>query len=66
MNAQSSVRSDVFRSIVRLARRAGVASALSPQLPHLEAWMNEWNLDAEKRSDIFLQLSQAFKEGGQL
>ncbi|RKP25062.1 hypothetical protein SYNPS1DRAFT_16196 [Syncephalis pseudoplumigaleata] len=66
LQASSSLRARVFQSIVRLAERAGVMSAIAPQLGHLDGWMAEWSLDAEQRSELYLQLGLAFKAGGQL
>jgi translation initiation factor 3 subunit M len=66
IQATSSLRARIFQSIVRLTERAGAMSAVTPQLTHLDSWMAEWSLDAEQRSELYLQLGLAFKAGGQL
>ncbi|KAF3916551.1 hypothetical protein ABW20_dc0102371 [Dactylellina cionopaga] len=61
---ESSLRSEVFRSIVKIVEDNGLYETLKPQLKSLDRWLQEWDAGIEDTREILVLLANVAEKAG--
>ncbi|KAF3940145.1 hypothetical protein ABW19_dt0200922 [Dactylella cylindrospora] len=61
---ESSLRSEVFRSIVKVVDDNGLYESLKPQLKSLDRWLQEWDAGVEDTREILTLLANVAEKAG--
>ncbi|KAF3926503.1 hypothetical protein AA313_de0209033 [Arthrobotrys entomopaga] len=61
---ESSLRSEVFRSIVKVVEDNGLYEALKPQIKSLDRWLQEWDAGVEDTREILVLLANVAEKAG--
>lgn len=61
----NEVRFNVFQAIVRLVKTNGLFEMLKPQLPKLDGWLEEWDVDEEDQRKLFSQIADVAEDAGE-
>ncbi|RIA89008.1 hypothetical protein C1645_773446 [Glomus cerebriforme] len=62
----SSLRYDVFLTILDIATKNDEIDALLPQLSRLDIWVKEWAISTNQIRELYLTVSDRLKEAGEL
>ncbi|KAF3912042.1 hypothetical protein ABW21_db0200948 [Orbilia brochopaga] len=64
LSPESSLRSEVFRSIVKIVEENGLYETLKPQLKSLDRWLLEWDSGVEDTRDVLVLLANVAEKAG--
>ncbi|KAF3315550.1 hypothetical protein TWF173_003464 [Orbilia oligospora] len=64
LSPESSLRSEVFRSIVDIVDKNGLYDALKPQLKSLDRWLQEWDAGVEDTREILVNIANVAERAG--
>jgi translation initiation factor 3 subunit M len=66
LDPSNPVRLNVLLQITRFVRQHGQFELLKPRLKNLEAWFKEWDTDEEDQRRLYVEVSDAAGEAGDL
>ncbi|KAK6344000.1 hypothetical protein TWF696_007650 [Orbilia brochopaga] len=64
LSPESSLRSEVFRSIIKIVEENGLYETLKPQLKSLDRWLLEWDSGVEDTRDVLVLLANVAEKAG--
>ncbi|KAJ6259908.1 Eukaryotic translation initiation factor [Drechslerella dactyloides] len=64
LSPESSLRSEVFRSIVKIVEENNLYETLKPQLKSLDRWLLEWDSGVEDTRDVLVLLANVAEKAG--
>jgi len=65
LQPDNEVRYNVFQAVLRLVKTSGLFEILRPQLGKLDAWIHDWQVDAEDQRKLFGHIADVAEDSGE-